>query len=104
MELPASPRKLPTVEAVQASLHELGSIETFKLQEASLELLFHELCPRNEDPSKVLLKVSVLNHFYSTMIFNTPPVAQRICSLHIDERLAAGDLSLVEEIGACEWF
>ena len=104
MELPASPRKLPTVEAVQASLHELGSIETFKLQEASLELLFHELCSRNEDPSKVLLKVSVLNDFYSTMIFNTPPVAQRICSLHIDERLAAGDLSLVEEIGACEWF
>jgi hypothetical protein len=98
MKKPALPSKTPTVARVTDALQQWNSIETFKLQESSLELLFHKLCPRNEDPSQVLLKVSVLNHFYSTMIFNTPPVAQRICSLHVDERLAAGDLSLVEEM------
>ena len=47
-------------------------------------------------------KVAALNGFYSTNIFSLYPVARHILALHIDERLYAGDLTLVNEIKQIE--
>jgi hypothetical protein len=44
----------------------------------------------------------VLNDFYSTNIFKIFPVAKRILSLHIDERLQSGDVTLVDDIKEVE--
>jgi hypothetical protein len=46
----------------------------------------------------VLLKVSALNDFYSTNIYDTHAVARHIEHLRIDESLLSGDLSLVNRI------
>lgn len=71
---------------------------TGSAEEDALDHLFFRLCPDNEDMSAVLLKVSVLNDFYSTNIFKVYPVAKRILSLHIDDRLQHGDSTLVDDI------
>ena len=54
--------------------------------------------PNNNDISEVLLKVNILNDFYSTNIFNTYKVAEYIVSLNIDKKLKAKDLSVVNDI------
>jgi len=76
----------------------VGQLENYRLQEASLGLLFHSLCPENKEIEHVLLKVSALNDFYSTNIFNTYSVAKHILKKDIDARLKATDYSLVNEI------
>ena len=43
----------------------------------------------------VLLKVSALNDFYSTNIFDTYTVAKHVLNLDVDSRLSSGDRSLV---------
>ncbi|WDC83386.1 hypothetical protein PL321_11575 [Caloramator sp. mosi_1] len=44
------------------------------------------------------MKASALNDFYSTNIFSIYPVAKHICTLNIDTRLKAGDVTLVGDI------
>lgn len=92
------PVPTPSVEQVEHYLEKWETLENYRLQEKALNKLFFELCPNNTDISDVLLKVSTLNDFYSTNIFSVYPVAKHICSLNIDERLKAGDASLVKEI------
>ncbi|MGH9929871.1 MAG: hypothetical protein ACREA9_11695 [Pyrinomonadaceae bacterium] len=46
----------------------------------------------------LLLKVSALNDFYSTNIFDTYSVAKHILKKNIDQRLKVGDHSLVNEL------
>ena len=65
-----------------------------------MSLLFHQFCPSNSDLAHVLLKVSALNDFYSTNIFDTYSVAKHILGLSIDRRLSSHDLSLVNDIAA----
>jgi len=85
----------PSIEQVDFYLEKWDGLENYRLQEDALNKLFFELCPRNADISDVLLKASTLNNFYSTNIFSIYPVAKHICSLDIDERLKAGDGTLV---------
>ena len=73
-------------------------LENYRLQEASLSLLFHSLCPEYKKIEHVLLKVSALNDFYSTHIFDTYSVAKHILTKDIDARLEANDYSLVNDI------
>ena len=73
-------------------------LERYRLAEGALSRLFHELCPYNTDIESVLLKVSTLNDFYSTNIYDTYSVGKHILQLNIDARLAADDLSLVNQI------
>lgn len=73
-------------------------LENYRLQEASLGLLFHSLCPENKKIEHVLLKVSALNDFYSTNIFDTYSVARHILAKDIDARLDVNDYSLVNDI------
>ena len=70
------------------------------MQERALNKLFFQTYPHNTEIEDVLVKVSVLNDFYSTQIFSVYPVAKHILNLHIDERLAAGDVTLVNEIAS----
>lgn len=77
-------------------------LEKSRLQEAALGLLFHSLCPNNTKIEHVLLKVSVLNDFYSTNIFDTFSVAKHILTKNADARLNADDYSLVNDIAKIE--
>lgn len=88
----------PSVEQVEHYLREWDNLENYHLQEDALDKLFFELCPENKDMSSILLKVAALNDFYSTNIFSVFPVAKHILALDIDDRLKAGDISLVSDI------
>lgn len=71
-------------------------------QERALNKLFMDMCKSNECIEDILIKCSSLNDFYSTNIYDIHTVAQHILSLHIDERLKAVDLSLVNDIAHVE--
>ncbi len=88
----------PSVEQVEYYLARWDALEDYHLQEDALNLLFLRLSPENENISDILLKVSVLNDFYSTNIYKVYPVAKHILSLHIDDRLQRGDVTLVDDI------
>ena len=89
---------VPSVEQVEYYLAKWAGMEDYRLQEDALNRLFFELSPENNNLSDILLKVSVLNDFYSTNIFKVFPVAKHIQSLHIDSRLRDGDVTLVNDI------
>ena len=88
----------PTPDQVEYYLQTWNTLENYHLQEEALNKLFYSLCPKNNDISDILLKVAALNDFYSTNIFSVYPVAKHILSLDIDERLKAGDVTLIGEI------
>lgn len=88
----------PSTEQVEFYITKWDALENYHLQEDALNKLFFELCPKNTDVIDVLLKASTLNDFYSTNIFSIYPVAKHICSLNIDSRLKAGDVTLVRDI------
>lgn len=88
----------PTVGSVQGYMRKWDTLEKYTLQEASLRLLFSDFCPHNTDIVHVLLKVSALNDFYSTNIFDTHAVAKHIAALDVDGRITAGDPLLVNQI------
>jgi hypothetical protein len=88
----------PSPNLMSAYLSKWGQLENYRLQEASLGLLFHNLCPENKKIEHVLLKVSALNDFYSTNIFDTYSVAKHILAKDIDSRLKANDYFLVNDI------
>lgn len=90
------PRPCPA--EVEKYLQVWNKLENYPAQEVALDELFLRHCPENKSLSDILLKVAALNTFYSTNIFSVAPVAQHILELDIDSRLAAGDLTLVEDI------
>ena len=92
----------PSVDQVKYYLAQWDALEDYHLQEDALDRLFFTLCPGNNNISDILLKVSVLNDFYSTKIFKVFPVAKHILSLNIDARLQSGDVTLVNDIKEVE--
>ena len=88
----------PTEESINDSLNRWSGLEKYVLQEECCDLLFRELRPENTNLVDVLLKVSALNDFYSTNIYDTHAVAKHIARLGIDKSLSDGDLSLVNRI------
>ena len=88
----------PCCEEVQKYLRRWDELENYSLQENALDKLFFQTYPNNTDIDDVLIKVSSLNDFYSPNIFSPFKVAKHIISLNIDDRLAAGDVTLVNEI------
>jgi hypothetical protein len=88
----------PSVALVTSYLQKWETLEKYKFQEEALTLLFQEFCPHHDEIVHVLLKVSSLNDFYSTNIFNTHAVAKHIVALKVSERIASGDHSVVNEI------
>lgn len=93
---------IPSIAEMEKYLAKWDSFENYVMQEQALNKLFHDICPENKDIRDILLKCSTLNDFYSTNIFSIFPVAKHIFELKIDERLAAGDLALVNDIANVE--
>lgn len=91
---------VPCVEEVEKYLKAWDDLENYTLQERALNKLFFDKYPGNVDIEDVLVKVATLNDFYSTQIFFVYPVAKHIVNLNIDERLKAGDISLVNDIAS----
>jgi hypothetical protein len=95
--MPKPPRPIPAL--ISHYLEEREKRENYRVQEQALTLLFNRYCPENREVEHVLLKVSALNNFYSTNIYDTYSVAKHILGREsVDERLRQGDLSLVGEI------
>lgn len=88
----------PCIEEVEKYLKQWDELENYSLQESALNKLFQSTYPYNSDIDDVLVKVSTLNDFYSTNIFSSFQVAKHIVGLNIDDRLKAGDVTLVNEI------
>ena len=85
-------------EIIKAYLDKWNMLENYILQEESLNLLFNKLCPDNKSIENILLKVSALNDFYSTNIYDTYTVAKHILNCEIDEDLKKGNIGLVSKI------
>ena len=88
----------PNQSIINSYLSKWKTLENYTLQEKSLNLLFHSYCPDNNQIEQVLLKVSALNDFYSTNIFDTYTVAKHILKCNIDNDLGAGNEALVNKI------
>jgi hypothetical protein len=88
----------PNSSVISEYLDKWDQLENYKLQENSLGLLFNELCPENKNIEHVLLKVSALNDFYSTNIFDTYTVSKHILNCKIDQSLKDGCKKLVNKI------
>lgn len=88
----------PSKGEVKKYLQKWDSLDNYVLQESSLDKLFLKTYPNNTDINDILIKASSLNDFYSTNIFSIFSVAKHILELNIDERLKAGDETLVNDI------
>lgn len=71
--------------------------EHYRVEEAGLNDVFKKF-PENNKLEQILIKVVLLNKFYSTNIMNPRKVADRIFELQIDNDLKKGDLDLVDKI------
>lgn len=89
----------PSVAEVSSYLQQDAKSAHYHLQIESLQWLLHAL-PTNTNLRDIFLKVSTINHFYSTNILKTYTVATHIAAIaDIDARLQAGDPTLVADIG-----
>ena len=93
---------IPSVKDAEWFIEYWNELPSYSNQEKALDKLFMDICKRNDNIEDILIKCSSLNDFYSTNIFDIHTVAQHILSLHIDERLKDGDLSLVNDIAHVE--
>jgi hypothetical protein len=76
-------------------------IARFDQQEAGVENAIAQLLlafPKNELFEDVLLKVIVINRLYNTNIFAVHAIAEGICKLALDSKLASRSLDVVNEI------
>jgi hypothetical protein len=89
-----------TESQVEHYLAQWLTLDKYVMQESCVNLLFQSLCKKNADLVEVQLKVSALNDFYSTNIYDTHSVAKHILKLNIDAPLARGDLGLVARMTA----
>jgi len=92
----------PSVEEVQSYLDLWDKLENYTLQENALNKLFLTVYPTNTEINDILIKVASLNDFYSTNIFSPFKMAKHILELKIDDRLRAGDLTLINDIALLE--
>lgn len=88
----------PSQTEIETYLKLWDSLENYALQESSLRKLFIKTYPLNNDLDDVLIKVCVLNDFYSTNIFSPFTVAKHIVALKIDDALARDNLEIVNKI------
>lgn len=88
----------PCAAEVEKYLAVWDEQDSYRLQEKALDKLFFDTYPNNTCFEDVMIKVTCLNALYSTNIYSPYTVAVHILNLGIDERLKAGDASLVQEI------
>ena len=91
----------PTTTVIKEYLCKWERLESYQLQESSLNLIFKSF-PLNAEIEHVLPKACILNAFYSTNIFDITTVAKHILKKNFDERLLKDDYSLVNDIALVE--
>lgn len=87
----------PSIEEVLYWLDAWNKLEDYESQERAVNRAFNDY-HSNDNLENILIKCSILNDFYSTHIFKIYPIAKHILALKIDERLKAGDPTLVDDI------
>ena len=88
----------PSNSELDLFLRKKNRLDNYVMQERALKYLFSGLIPKNKKIEHILLKVSTLNDFYSTNIFDTYTVAKHIQKLDLDKNLNCGDLKIVNKI------
>jgi len=71
--------------------------EKYRCQEKSVVMVFQQY-PKNTEIKEVLIKVGILNDFYSTNIFDTFSVAKNIVKQNIDSRLSNANTDIINDI------
>ena len=89
------PRPTPTL--VSEECNAFDGDPSNRLTEDALGLLLKSF-PANSDPAEVLLKVTVLNQLYRTMIFDVETVTRHIIAQGLDPLIADGRLEAVDQI------
>lgn len=89
----------PSIELVQKYIHEFDLEEKENPKDSSLDLIFNTF-KNNDVFEEIYLKISVLNSFYSTNIYDLNKIAKHILKLNIDEVIKAGDANLVNAIAS----
>lgn len=84
-------------EIIKDTRKERTSLNHYAAQEQAVNRVFRDY-PENGCLVEILIKVCVLNDFYSTNILSAFKMAQHIFDLKIDGRLAAKDLTVVNDI------
>lgn len=92
-----------TERQVEHYLHRWTTLDKYVMQEKCVDLLFQKLCPNNASLVDVLLKVSALNDFYSTNIYDTHSVARHIHEADIDAAISKRDLNLVNRLAGVDF-
>ena len=97
----------PSLEEAKRYIKIWDSLPNYLAHENSLTSIFRgDESPyrENRELRDIILKVSVLNDFYSTNIYRVYQVAEKIKSIEdFDERLSNGDLSLVDDFQEIEY-
>lgn len=93
----------PSAEELESYLNRWNADPNVYAPEAALDKLFKEMCPGNHSVEEVMLKVAALNTVYATQIYSVYPMAKHIVELNIDDRLAAGDEQLVNDMKGVEY-
>jgi hypothetical protein len=87
----------PRPEYVRSRLDETRGIDIYFRADPAVRVVF-DACRSNCDDCNVIAKVAVLNALYATRIMNIYPVVDRILELKPDDRLRAGDETLVGDL------
>ncbi len=90
--------RVPTQEEITNWLNTWDNDEKNSHVVSSMQVLFKKI-PSNNNLDEIYAKIAALNDLYSTNIRKLYDVAKHIFSVQdIDERLKAGDLTIVNEI------
>ena len=87
----------PCVDEVKKYLKKWNEYEKYRCQEKSVVMVYQQY-PKNTKIEEVLIKVGILNDFYSTNIRDTFAVAQHIVAIGIDKNLDKEDINIVDKI------
>lgn len=81
----------PNHQLVEEYLKEWNENEDYRKKEDALNTLFTNVYQHNENLSEVLIKVCVLNDFYSTNIYNILVVSNIIVDMKLDSYFQANE-------------
>jgi hypothetical protein len=98
----AKPKKIPQPSVAEVEKYlkiwkTSQEYERYRRQENAVMQVFNAY-PLNTKIEDVLIKVSVVNTFYSTNIRGVFAVAEHIVKLNIDKALAKADVNVVEKV------
>lgn len=92
----------PTIERIEKQIVKFndknGPFNKYAIAESILNEIFSKN-KKNTELETVWMKVSLLNDYYSTVVFDTFSLAKHIINMKIDEPLQNGDLNVVNRIG-----